>query len=412
MQAIVRTWINDSALAQEGRRRISRASSQMPVMNRLRERFALERPFKGLKIVLALPPEASTACLGKALQAGGAELVLAGGGPHPNNSGICAALAADGITVITDFGTEPETVKGRLIRAMETGPHLIVDDSGELVAMLQAERPDLLAGIRGGAARTRAGLPPLMKLEKEQRLPFPMIVIDDAPGMDALAPRFGTVPSVWDDLLQAAAFDAAGKTVVVAGYGLRGKAIAMQARALGAHVVVAELDPPKAVEAFMDGCQVMRLQEAALIGDLLISATGAPDTIGGKHCFLMKDGVLLCQTGLPGGEINTNELADIAVSRGTVRKNLERYELIDGRKIYLYDARPPANETSVDDDCAETTDMRLALLALSLHYMNGHYDRLGNEVMKAPYALDEEIAVLKLQSLGLNIDEAADRWTG
>ncbi|MCP1306973.1 adenosylhomocysteinase [Paenibacillus tyrfis] len=409
MQAIVRTWIADSALAQEGRFKISRASSQMPVLGRIRERFALGQPLKGLKIVLALPLEAATACLGKTLQGGGAEVVLTDGGPLSNNGEIGAALAADGITVIAESDSEPESAKARFFCAMETGPHLIVDDNGELIRTLQSERPDLMAGIRGAVARTRAGLLRLTRLEKEQRLPFPMIVLDDALGMDPFDRRCGTVPSVWDDLLQTADFAAAGKTVVVAGYGRCGKAIAMQAKALGAHVVVAEIDPWKAVEAFMDGCQVMRLQEAALIGDLLITATGAQDTIGGKHYFLMKDGVLLCQAGLPGGEINTNELADIAVSHRTVRDNLERYELIDGRKIYIYDAKPPVNRRSADDDCAEMTDMRLAMLALSLQYMNEHYDRLGNEIMKAPYSLDEEIAVLKLQSLGANIDEAADR---
>lgn len=411
MQAIVRNWIDDSALAQEGRLKISRASSQMPVLGRIRDRFALGQPLKGLKIVLALPLEAATACLGKTLQAGGAELVITGCGSHSNDGEIGAALAADGITVIAESDSEPESAKARLIRAMETGrPHLVVDDSGELISTLQSEHPDLLADIRGGVARTRAGLLRLTRLEKEQRLPFPMIVLDDVPGMDTFDRRCGTVPSVWDAMLQTTDFAAAGKTVVVAGYGRRGKAIAMQARALGAHVVVAEIDPLKAVEAFMDGCQVMRLQEAALIGDLLVTATGASNTIGGKHCFLMKDGVLLCQTGLAGGgEINTNELADIAVSHCTVRNNLERYELIDGRNIYIYDAKPPASEAARDDDCAEVTDMHLALMALSLQYMNEHYDRLGNEVMKAPYSLDEEIAVLKLQSLGANIDEAADR---
>lgn len=381
----------------------------MPVLGRIRERFALGRPLKGLKIVLALPLEAATACLGKTLQAGGAELVITGGSPHSNDDEISAALAADGITVMAQSDSEPESAKARLISAIETGPHLIVDDSGELVGTIQSERPDLLAGIRGGVTRARASLQHLTRLEKEQRLPFPMIVLDDVPGMETFDRKRETVPSVWDDMLRTTDFAAAGKTVVVAGYGRRGKAIAMQARALGAHIVVAETDPLKAVEAFMDGCQVMRLQEAALIGDLLITATGALDTIGGKHYFLMKDGVLLCQTGPANGEINTNELADIAVSHGIVRENLERYELIDGRSIYFYDARPPVYGTSADDECAEMTDMRLALLALSLQYMNEHYDRLGNEVLKAPYTLDEEIAVLKLQSLGANIDEAADR---
>ncbi|WP_010496558.1 adenosylhomocysteinase [Paenibacillus elgii] len=409
MQAIVHASINDSGLTQAGRLKISRESSQMPVLGRIRERFALGQPLKGLKIVLALPLEAATACLGKTLQAGGAELVITGGSPHSNDDEISAALAADGITMIAQTDSEPESAKARLISAIETGPHLLVDDSGKLVGTIQSERPDLLAGIRGGVTRTRASLQHLTRLEKEQRLPFPMIVLDDAPGIETFDRRCGTAPSVWDDMLRTTDFAVAGKTVVVAGYGRRGKAIAMQARALGAHIVVAETDPLKAVEAFMDGCQVMRLQEAALIGDLLITATGALDTIGGKHYFLMKDGALLCQTGLANGEINTNELADIAVSHDIVRENLERYELIDGRSIYFYDAKPPVHGTSADDDCAEMTDMRLALLALSLQYMNEHYDRLGNEVMKAPYALDEEIAVLKLQSLGANIDEAADR---
>ncbi|NEN86152.1 adenosylhomocysteinase [Paenibacillus elgii] len=409
MQAIVHASINDSGLTQAGRLKISRASSQMPVLGRIRERFALGRPLKGLKIVLALPLEAATACLGKTLQAGGAELVITSGSPHSNDDEISAALAADGVTVIPQSDSEPESAKARLISAIETGPHLFVDECGELVGTIQSERPDLLAGIRGGVTRTRASLQHLTRLEKEQRLPFPMIVLDDAPGMETFDRRCETVPSVWDDMLRTTDFAAAGKTVVVAGYGRRGKAIAIQARALGAHIVVAETDPLKAVEAFMDGCQVMRLQEAALIGDLLITATGALDTIGGKHYFLMKDGVLLCQTGPANGEINTNELADIAVSYGIVRENLERYELIDGRSIYFYDARLPVHGTSADDECAEMTDMRLALLALSLQYMNEHYDRLGNEVLKAPYTLDEEIAVLKLQSLGANIDEAADR---
>ncbi|GLI10200.1 adenosylhomocysteinase [Paenibacillus tyrfis] len=409
MQAIAHSSIDDSALVQEGRLKISRASSQMPVLGRIRDRFALGQPLKGLKIALALPLEAAAACLGKTLQAGGAELVITGSGPHSNDGEIGAALAADGITVIAESDSEPESAKARLICAMETGrPHLIVDDNGELIGTLQSEHPDLLADIRGGVARTRAGLLHLTRLEKEQRLPFPMIVLDDALGMNTFDRRCGTVPSVWDAMLQTTDFAVAGKTVVVAGYGRRGKAIAMQARALGAHVVVAEIDPSKAVEAFMDGCQVMRLQEAALIGDLLITTTGASDTIGGKHCFLMKDGVLLCQTGPANGEINTSELADIAVSHCTVRNNLERYELIDGRNIYIYDAKPPASEATADVDCAEVTDMRLALMALSLQYMNEHYDRLGNEVMKVPYLLDEEIAVLKLQSIGANIDEAAD----
>ncbi|UNK20095.1 adenosylhomocysteinase [Paenibacillus sp. N3/727] len=406
--SIQNSVIKDLKLAPEGHLKIDWVEAHMPVLNRVRKQFEEEQPFKGLKVAISLHLEAKTAYLAKVVQAGGAEVTITGSNPLSTQDDVCAALVEDGITVFAKYNPGAEEYKELLIQALESKPDLLIDDGGDLVTILHAERPDLLEGIRGGAEETTTGILRLKSLEKEDALRFPMVAVNDAYCKYLFDNRYGTGQSVWDGINRTTNLVVAGKTVVVVGYGWCGKGVAMRAKGLGANVIVTEVDAIKAVEAYMDGFRVMPMGEAAKHGDFFVTVTGNRDVINGEHYDVMKDGAILSNAGHFDVEVNKPDLASRSQSIRTVRRNIEEYQLKDGRKIYLLAEGRLVNLAAGDGHPAEIMDMTFALQALSLKYVNDLYQSIGNRVVNVPYELDEQVARYKLESLGIAIDELSE----
>ncbi|NOU95413.1 adenosylhomocysteinase [Paenibacillus sp. LMG 31456] len=403
-----RSIVRDLALAPEGHLKIEWVNAHMPVLNRIREQFEKEQPFKGLKVAISLHLEAKTAYLAKVIKAGGAEVAICGSNPLSTQDDVCAALVEDGITVFAKYNPDPQEYKELLIKTLETEPDLIIDDGGDLVSALHSERKDLLKNVRGGAEETTTGILRLKAMEKDGSLQFPMVAVNDAFCKYLFDNRYGTGQSVWDGINRTTNLVVAGKTVVVVGYGWCGKGVAMRAKGLGANVIVTEIDAIKGVEAYMDGFAVMSMKEAAKVGDFFVTVTGNRDVIRGEHYEVMKDGAILSNAGHFDVEVNKPELDALSVSKRTVRRNIEEYQLKDGRKFYLIAEGRLVNLAAGDGHPAEIMDMTFALQAMSLKYVNDNYNEIGKKVVNVPYALDEQVARFKLESLGTSIDSLSD----
>lgn len=400
--------ITDINLAPNGHLKIDWVKAHMPVLNSIREQFEKEQPFKGLKVAISLHLEAKTAYLAKVVQSGGAEVAITGSNPLSTQDDVCAALVEDGITVFAKYNPDPAEYKRHMIQALETKPDLIIDDGGDLVSILHSERQDLLPQVRGGAEETTTGILRLKALEKEGELQFPVVAVNDAFCKYLFDNRYGTGQSVWDGINRTTNLVVAGKTVVVCGYGWCGKGVAMRAKGLGAKVVVTEVDAIKAVEAYMDGFEVLSMREAAAIGDYFVTVTGNKDVIRGEHYKVMKDGAILSNAGHFDIEVNKPELDEQSASVRTVRHNIEEYELKDGRKVYVLAEGRLVNLAAGDGHPAEIMDMTFALQAMSLRYVNENYQKIGKRVETVPYELDEQVARIKLKSLGMSIDTLTD----
>jgi len=405
---VEKSVITDIRLAPEGHLKIDWAAAHMPVLNRIRERFEREKPFAGLKVAISLHLEAKTACLAKVIAAGGAEVAITGSNPLSTQDDVCAALVEDGIAVFAKYNPSPEEYKELLVKTLETKPDLIIDDGGDLVAILHAERQDLLANVRGGAEETTTGILRLKAMERDGALKFPMVAVNDAYCKYLFDNRYGTGQSVFDGINRTTNLVVAGKTVVVSGYGWCGKGVAMRAKGLGANVVVTEVDAIRAVEAYMDGFAVMPMLEAAKIGDIFITVTGNRDVIRGEHYAVMKDGALLANAGHFDVEVNKPDLEAMSVSKRTVRKNIEEFRLKDGRRLYLLAEGRLVNLAAGDGHPAEIMDMTFALQAMALKYVNEAHESIGRRVVNVPYEIDEQVARLKLESLGAAIDRLSD----
>lgn len=406
--AIQNSIITDLALAPEGHLKIDWVEAHMPVLGKIRKQFEAEQPFKGLKVAISLHLEAKTAYLAKVVQAGGAEVTITGSNPLSTQDDVCAALVEDGVTVFAKYNPEPAEYKELMIRALETKPDLIIDDGGDLVTILHSERPDLLVNVRGGAEETTTGILRLKAMDKEGQLKFPMVAVNDAYCKYLFDNRYGTGQSVWDGINRTTNLVVAGKTVVVVGYGWCGKGVAMRAKGLGANVIVTEVDAIKAIEAYMDGFHVMPMVEAAKLGDFFVTVTGNRDVIRGEHYDVMKDGAILSNAGHFDVEVNKPELKERSSSVRTVRRNIEEYQLKDGRKVYILAEGRLVNLAAGDGHPAEIMDMTFALQALSLKYVNERYEQIGKTVVNVPYELDELVARFKLESLGFSIDALTD----
>lgn len=410
--------VKDMSLAPNGHLKIDWVKEHMPVLNRIREKFEQEKPFTGLKVAISLHLEAKTAYLAKVVQAGGAEVTITGSNPLSTQDDVCAALVEDGIRVFAKYNPSPEEYKSHFIKTLETKPDLIIDDGGDLVTILHSERQDLAAQVRGGAEETTTGILRLKSLEKSGQLQFPMIAVNDAFCKYLFDNRYGTGQSVWDGINRTTNLVVAGKTVVVVGYGWCGRGVALRAKGLGAKVVVTEIDAIKAVEAYMDGFEVLPMAEAAKVGDYFVTVTGNKDVIRGEHMAQMKDGAILSNAGHFDVEINKIELEALSVSKRVVRKDIEEFQLKDGRKIYLLAEGRLVNLAAGDGHPAEIMDMTFALQAVSLAYVNEKYKELGSKVVDVPYELDEQVARFKLEALGISIDSLTaeqkdylDSWT-
>lgn len=400
--------VRDPSLAPEGKLKIDWVQAHMPVLNKIREQFEKDQPFKGLRVAISLHLEAKTAYLAKVVQAGGAEVIITGSNPLSTQDDVCAALVEDGIAVYAKYNPDPQEYKELMIKTLETKPDLIIDDGGDLVSILHSERKDLLAQVRGGAEETTTGILRLKAMEKDGSLQFPMVAVNDAYCKYLFDNRYGTGQSVWDGINRTTNLVVAGKTVVVNGYGWCGKGVAMRAKGLGANVVVTEVDAIRAVEAYMDGFTVLSMAEAAKVGEFFVTVTGNKDVIRGEHIAQMKDGAILSNAGHFDIEVNLVELAALSVSKRVVRRNIEEYQLKDGRKIYVLAEGRLVNLAAGDGHPAEIMDMTFALQAIALRYVNENYESIGSKVVNVPFELDEQVARTKLESLGITIDTLSE----
>ena len=391
-------------LAPDGKLKIDWVKEHMPVLNELAAEYRETKPFAGLRVSICLHLEAKTAYMAKVIQDSGAQVTITGSNPLSTQDDVAASLAADGLTVHSWHGATDAEYEDHLQKTLESEPHLIIDDGGDLVAMLHTRYPQLIENVRGGAEETTTGLIRLRAMAADGALKIPMMAVNDAYCKYLFDNRYGTGQSVWDGIMRATNLVIAGKTAVVIGYGWCGKGVAMRARGLGARVIVCEVDPIKAVEAVMDGNAVMPLIEAAAQGDIFITITGCRDALAKEHFLNMKSGAILCNAGHFDLEINKKDLAALADVKRLARRGVEAFEF-DGKKIYLIAEGRLVNLAAADGHPAEIMDMTFALQVEALNYLNSNYGKLPNDVMALPSAVDEKVAKRKLKALGIAIDE-------
>lgn len=403
--------VKDLSLAPSGHLKIDWVKNHMPVLNSVEGLFKEKQPFKGLNVTISLHLEAKTAYLAKVVQSGGANVTICGSNPLSTQDDVAAALVEDGITVYAKYNPNEEEYKDFLIKSLETKPDLIIDDGGDLVTTLHSERPDLRVNVRGGCEETTTGVIRNRALEKTGNLTFSMVAVNDAQCKYLFDNRYGTGQSVFDGIMRTTNLIVAGKTVVVVGYGWCGKGVAMRAKGLGAKVVVTEVDNIKAIEAHMDGFTVLPMMEAAKVGDFFITVTGNYEVIRKEHMENMKDGAILSNAGHFDVEISKGDLDKISTGKRTVRANIEEYTTSDGRRLYLLGEGRLVNLSAADGHPAEIMDMTFALQALSLQYINEHYQELTPQVLNVPRSVDEKVAEIKLQSEGIAIDTLTEVQT-
>jgi len=396
--------IRDESLWQSGMRKIDWARDHMPVLGRIREEFAAKQPLKGHRVAMSIHLEAKTACLAIALKEAGAQVFLTGSNPLSTQDDVAAAVARAGVEVHAWRGATEAEYFDHLNRVLDCRPTLVLDDGGDLVGLLHSSRSDLAAGVLGGCEETTTGIIRLRALASKGQLRFPMVAVNDARSKHLFDNRYGTGQSAWDGIMRTTNLLVAGKVVVVAGYGWCGRGIAMRARGLGARVIVTEVDPVKANEALMDGFAVMPMCEAVRQADFVITATGCNDVVSGEHVDNLKDGAVLANAGHFDVEISKPALQSRAVSRRRVRDNIDEYKLRDGRRVYLLAEGRLVNLAAGDGHPVEIMDMSFALQALCLEYVAKNEGKLPNSVIPVPVEIDNRVASLRLQVLGVEID--------
>jgi len=397
--------ILDIGLADEGKKRILWARRHMPVLERIREDFEREKPLLGLRVAACLHVTAETANLVYALIAGGASLALAASNPLSTQDDVAAALASDGINVYAMRGESDEEYYECLEEALKIKPHVTLDDGADAIVLLHEKHPDIIEGIRGGCEETTTGVIRLRAMAEDGVLLYPVIAVNDAETKMMFDNRYGTGQSTLHGIMNATNLLFAGKTVVVAGYGWCGRGVAMRARGLGANVVVVEVDPRKALEAVMDGYRVMPMSDAARIGDIFVTVTGDTLVIRREHFELMKDGAVVANSGHFNVEIDIPALAEMAVSVESVKKDVVEYKLSDGRRIYLLAEGRLVNLASAYGHPSEVMDMSFANQALAVKYISENHDRLEKRVYPVPPEIDRTVARLKLDAMGIKIEE-------
>lgn len=402
--------IKDLNLAEGGRRRMDWAAHEMPVLTSLEERFRKERPFAGIRMSCCMHVTTETANLMRAMQAGGADIVLTASNPLSTQDDVAAALVAQyEIPVYAIKGEDDQTYYKNLHAALDHKPHIVMDDGADLVGTIHKERRDLIPNIIGGTEETTTGVVRLRAMAMDKVLEFPMMAVNDAMTKHFFDNRYGTGQSTIDGIIRATNVLLAGKTFVVAGYGWCGRGLAMRARGMGANVIVTEVDPMVALEAVMDGFRVMPMVNAAPIGDIFITVTGDLHVIDKHHFEAMKDGALIGNSGHFNVEINIAALEEMAVSKNRVRPFVDAYELADGRKINILGEGRLINLAAAEGHPASVMDMSFANQALGAEYFLTHRDSLENKVYNVPEEIDREIARLKLESMGVNIDVLTDQ---
>ena len=401
--------VKDLALAQEGNNRIEWAAREMPVIRLIRERFAKERPLEGLRIAACLHVTTETANLMLALRDGGAEVALCASNPLSTQDDAAAALVAmHGIPVYAVRGEDDATYYKHIHAALEHKPQVTMDDGADLVATLHKQRRELLETVVAGTEETTTGVIRLRAMAKDGALASPIIAINDADTKHFFDNRYGTGQSTIDGITRATNILWAGKNVVVAGYGWCGKGVAMRARGLGAKVIVTEVQPVRALEAAMDGHQVMHMDEAARIGDIFITLTGDVNVLDRRHFDVMQDGAIIANSGHFNVEINIKALEAMSESKRRVRKDVDEHHLMDGRKLFLLGEGRLINLAAAEGHPASVMDMSFANQALAVHYIATRDERLPIDVYDVPREIDSEVARLKLASMGITIDELTE----
>ena len=396
--------IRNKDLWPDGQLKIEWVEQNMPLLRGLKRRFAEEQPFKGLKIALSVHLEAKTAYLCKVLAAGGARMFVTGSNPLSTQDDVAAALVHDGLNVYAWYGATDEEYRSHTRCVLEPGPNIIIDDGGDLVHLMHTEFSHLIPGVIGGCEETTTGILRLRALDRAGELRFPMMLVNNADCKHLFDNRYGTGQSVWDGINRTTNLIVAGKNVVVAGYGWCGKGVAMRAKGLGADVIVTEVDPVKAMEAVMDGFKVMKMRQAARIGDIFVTVTGCAGVITEPDFMEMKDGAICCNAGHFDVEVDMAGLRSLAVGSSPARKNITGYTLPDGRRIYVIAEGRLVNLAAGDGHPAEIMDMSFAIQALSAAYLVRNRGKLQKMLNDVPEEIDDEVARAELAHWGCEID--------
>ena len=396
--------VKDRALAETGRKRIAWAATYMPVLAQIRERFAAEKPLTGIRIGACLHVTTETANLMLALQAGGAEIALCASNPLSTQDDVAAALCEFGIPTFAIKGEDNQTYYSHIESVVASKPHMSMDDGCDLVTTIFTKHKEQLTGMIGGCEETTTGVIRLRAMQKDGVLPYPVIAVNNALTKHMFDNRYGTGQSTLDGVIRATNVLLAGRTVVVVGYGWCGRGVASRAAGLGAHVVITEIDPRKALEAVMDGYRVMPMEKAAREGDIFITVTGNYHVIDEQHFKVMKDGAIVCNSGHFNDELNLESIDRLSKSKTVPRTFVDQYEMEDGRRICILADGRLINLAAGEGHPASVMDMSFANQALAAEYLVQNAGKLAKEVITLPEALDREIARLKLYSMGVRID--------
>ena len=396
--------IRDIAMAPSGEMKIKWVERNMPVLRGIGEEFTRTRPFAGMKIALSVHLEAKTAYLCRVLEMGGAEMYVTGSNPLSTQDDVAAALTAGGMQVFAEYGCTMEQYNENLCRVLEAAPNIIIDDGGDLVHLMHTKYTSLIPQVIGGCEETTTGIHRLRAMDKAGKLRFPMVMVNDADCKHMFDNRYGTGQSVWDGIMRTTNLIVAGKRVVVSGYGWCGKGVSLRAKGMGAKVIVTETDPVRALEAVMDGYEVMPMRDAAKIGDIFVTVTGCSHVITKEHFETMKDGAILSNAGHFDVEVDMAGLEALAVEKYEARHNIQAYVLPNGKTLFTIAEGRLVNLAAADGHPAEIMDMSFAIQALSAEYLVRRRAELKPGVIPVPRELDEAVARRKLAAMGVEID--------
>ncbi len=396
--------IKDINLAEDGKKRIEWVRGRMPVLDMIRSRYEREKPLENVNVMACLHVTVETANLILTLRAGGAEVALTAANPLSTQDDIAAALASFGVRTYAYRGESDSEYYEYLKYALEIEPTVVLDDGADAITTLHTMGEKTRKNVKGTCEETTTGVIRHQARAKEHKLGFPVIAVNNAETKMMFDNRYGTGQSTLHGIMNATNILLAGRVLVVGGYGWCGRGVALRAKGLGSNVIVVETNPRKALEAVMDGYRVMPMREASKIGDVFITATGDISVIRGEHFALMKDGVILANTGHFNVELNVNDLEEMAVAKKEIKENVVEYKMKDGRKLYLLSEGRLVNLASAYGHPPEVMDMSFANQALCTRYIVENHDKLQNEVYPVPKAIDEEIARLKLKSMNVEVE--------
>ena len=396
--------IKDISLAPSGEMKINWVERNMPVLRGIGEDFKREKPFAGMKVALSVHLEVKTAYLCRVMEMGGAKMYVTGSNPLSTQDDVAAALVSGGMNVFAEYGCSMEQYEQCLEEVLKVGPNIIIDDGGDLVHLMHTKYTELIPNVIGGCEETTTGINRLRIMSRKGELKFPMVMVNDADCKHMFDNRYGTGQSVWDGICRTTNLIVAGKYVVISGYGWCGKGVTLRAKGLGAKVIVTETDPVRALEAVMDGYEVMPMKEAAKIGDIFCTVTGGRDIITAEHFPLMKDGAILSNAGHFNIEVDMEALEGMAVRKYEARHNIQGYVMPNGKTLFTIAEGRLVNLAAADGHPAEIMDMSFAIQALSAQFLANNKGKLSADVVAVPKDIDEAVARRKLKAMGVEID--------